>query len=110
MAEFGAQWIREQIDAVKAQWTDGKLTFDDVTVLVKAVTKVAQLTKLSGAEKKALAMEVAEGVLRETNFPVLPDTLKLPFVGDVGADALVMRFLPGMIDLLCADKAEAVSE
>jgi len=100
MAEFGEQWIRERVEEAKATLTDGKFTFEDVKVLIKLATEAAELTKLSGSEKKALALQVAETVLAETDIPVLPDKFTVPFLGDIGGDALIMRFLPGLIDLV----------
>lgn len=99
MAEFTEARVTEAVENIKSAFADG-FQLEDVSILLKEVTAFAELFNLRSEEKKALALRVAERVLAETDIPVLPDKLSLPFVGEVGADALIMRFLPKLIDLV----------
>lgn len=99
MADVTEAQIREAADTIKESLSDG-FQWADIPVLVKGITTFAELFSLSGPEKKALALRVAKQVLDETDIPVLPDKLSLPFVGEVGADHLIMQALPGLIDLV----------
>jgi len=99
MAEVTEVQIAEAVKNIKLAFSDG-FQLEDLSVMLREVTTFASVFSLTGAEKKVLALKVAERVLEETDIPGLPDKLTLPFVGDVGADALIMRFLPKLIDLL----------
>lgn len=97
MAEVTETHITEAVDRIKALFDDG-FQIEDVGKILKEITTFADLFTLTGPEKKALALRVAQRVLDETDIPWLPDHLTIPFVGDVGADALIMRLLPSVID------------
>ena len=62
--------------------------------------QLSELADLSGPEKRNLALRVIGEVLKKTDIPFLPDELNLPFLGDVGADALIMKILPAIVDLV----------
>lgn len=94
MAEVTEARIAEAVAEIKAELTDGEFDFEDIQVLAKHAYLFAEIVGLSGDEKLALALKVAEQVLAETEIPYLPDQLKLPFLGEVGADALILRALP----------------
>jgi len=101
MAEVTEQHIAEAVGRIKAALSDG-FQMDDIGVLLKEATEFAEVFSLTGPEKKELALRVAERVLDETDIPWLPDKLSLPVLGEVGADALIMRMLPSLIDTLVA--------
>ena len=99
MAEYTQEQVREAVDRIKKEFA----TFEigDVAMLVKEVMGFAKdFATLTGGEKKALAMNVAETVLAETDIPWLPDKLVLPILGDVGADAMILRGVDKLIDLV----------
>lgn len=90
MAEVTEERIREAIDNVKAAFADG-FQMQDISVLVKEITVFAEAFSLSGAEKKELALKVANSVIDETDTPWLPDPL---------TDPLMKKLLPNLIDLV----------
>ncbi len=96
MAEITEERILEAVRKIKAAFADG-FQWEDVATLAEEAAVFADLFVLSGPEKEALALRVMEKVLAETDFPWLPDTFNLPLVGDIGADALIMRFAPGLL-------------
>lgn len=99
MAEYTEQQIREGVDRIKAALADG-FQVTDIAFLVREVMGFAKgFAALTGPERKALAMSVAEKVLKETDIPWLPDELNLPIVGEVGADALILRAIDKIIDM-----------
>jgi hypothetical protein len=99
MAEVTEERIAEAVNNIKAAFADG-FQWDDVSTVVGEVVKFAEVFDLSGPEKKALALRVAQRVLDETDIPILPDKLVVPFLGDIGADALLMKAIPSFIDLV----------
>lgn len=99
MAEIIEERITEAVANIKAALSD-EFQFSDIATILGEITTFAEVFSLSGPEKKELALRVAQRVLDETDIPVLPDKLSLPFVGEVGADALIMKLLPGLIDKL----------
>jgi len=100
MAEFTEKQVLDAIKRIRDAFTDGKIELKDIYLLIKEATEFAELANLPGEEKRALAMRVVKKVLEQTDIPWLPDKLTLPIVGDVGADALIMRFLPSILDLV----------
>jgi hypothetical protein len=99
MAEYTEEQVREAVDRIKVALADG-FQFGDIAFLVKEVMGFAKdFTGLTGAEKKALAMNLAETVLAETDVPWLPDQLNLPIIGEVGADALILKGVDKLIDM-----------
>lgn len=105
MADVTEERITQAVENIKAAFADG-LQLDDFGTVVKEVTTFAELFQLSRVEKKALALRVAERVLAETDIPFLPDKLTLPFLGDVGADALLLKIMPGVLELVLPDEDE----
>ncbi len=99
MADVTAERIEQAVREIKDLFET--FEWSDIAALAEKVSVFADLFVLTGPEKKALAMQVAERVLAETDIPWLPDSLTLPFVGDVGADALILKFLPGILGSLC---------
>ena len=100
MAEYTEEQLREAVDRIKLVLADG-FQFSDIGFLVKEVMAFAKdFSDLTGAEKKALAMSLAETVLDETDIPWLPDKLNLPFVGEIGADALILKGVDKLIDVV----------
>jgi len=97
MAEATEEQVLEAVENIKTAFSDG-FQFDDISTVLEEAAVFAELFSLTGGEKKALALRVIERVLEETNIPFLPDKLVLPFVGDIGADALIMKFAPGLLD------------
>lgn len=100
MAEYTEQQVREAVDRIKVALADG-FQFGDIAFLVREVMGVAKdFSTLTGPEKKALAMSLAETVLKETDVPWLPDELNLPIIGEVGADALILKAIDKIIDMV----------
>lgn len=86
MADVTKERIAEAVAKIKEAFSDG-FQWGDIQTVVERVTVFAEAFALTGPEKRALALQVAQQVLDETNFPHFPDKLVLPIVGDVGADA-----------------------
>lgn len=99
MAEYTEQQVRDAVDRIKVALET--FEFADIAFLVKEVMAFAKdFSGLTGGEKKALAMNLAETVLKETDVPWLPDELNLPIVGEIGADALILKGVDKVIDLV----------
>lgn len=99
MAEVTEQHIATAVDNIKSAFADG-FQLADLAVLVREVSTFAEVFSLTGEEKRELALQVAQRVLDETDIPWWPDKLRLPLVGEVGADALIMRVMPKLLDLV----------
>lgn len=90
MAEVTEARITEAVNNIKAAFADG-FQLADISVVIREVTTFAEMFNLSGPEKKALALQVAERVIDETDTPWLPDAL---------TDPLMKKLLPNLIDLV----------
>lgn len=90
MAEWTEKQVLEGVATVKAALADG-FQWEDVKTIIEVVTQFSELTKLTGPEKRALAIAVANKVIDETDTPWLPDPL---------VDPLMKRLLPSLIDLV----------
>lgn len=97
MAEYTEQAFEDSFERIKAAFADG-FQPEDVGTLLHEITTFTQVFSMTKEEKKATALRLAQKVLDATDIPWLPDHLTLPFLGDVGADALIMRVLPGILD------------
>jgi len=94
-----AQQVLDAVAAIKDALGE-EFDLADLAVVIEEITVFADLFDMPGDEKKKLALDIAGRVLAETDFPYLPDQLELPVLGEVGADALFMRILPKVVDLL----------
>jgi len=90
MAELTEAQVLEAVERIKQAFADG-FQLADLSVLLREITTFAELFSLSGGEKKALAIRVAEKVLDETDTPWLPDAL---------LDPLLKKLMPNLIDLV----------
>lgn len=84
------QQIFDKVEELKAAFADG-FQLRDLATIVRAAIEFASLAQLPGPEKKALAIQVIERVIDETDTPWLPDAL---------VDPLMKRFVPDLIDLV----------
>ena len=100
MAEYTEEQVLAAVERIKAAFADG-FQFADIALLVDEVMRFAKdFSGLTGGEKKAIAMRVAETVLDETDVPWLPDKLNLPIIGEVGADRMILLGVDKIIDLV----------
>ena len=90
MADVTEERIAAAVERIKGAFDDG-FQLGDISTVLGEVTVFAEAFRLSGPEKKALALKVAERVIDETDTPWLPDAL---------TDPLMKKLLPGLIDLV----------
>jgi len=108
MADVTEEKIVKAVQDIKGVFADG-FQLADIGVLIDKATVFAQTLELTGPERRQLALQVIQRVLDETDIPWWPDKLTLPLIGDVGADALIMRFAPRLVDLV-VDSASGKTE
>jgi len=85
-----AEQVIQQAEKIAEQFSDG-FQFEDIAVVVKEATKLAQIPGLPNQEKKDLAVSLISHVIDITDTPWLPDNW---------TDPILKKFVPGLIDLL----------
>lgn len=96
MAEWTTEQLEEMAQGVLKLFDDG-FQFIDIFEIVPKVMEVVRLVEnTTGAEKKALAIQLGEYVIDKTDFPWLPDAI---------VDPICKKLLPGAIQMAwdCAE-------
>lgn len=91
MAEITAEWLEAETKKVLALFEDG-FQYSDLFKIVPMVMETVELVQgLSGPEKKATAISLANEVIDRTDMPWIPDAL---------VDPIIKQFVPGAIESL----------
>jgi len=104
MAEFSEEKLDQAIADIKATFADG-FQWADIPKCVKSGMEFAELFKLSGPEKKELALRYLDRILKETDIPWFPDWLADPIIKAV-APALMDIIVDATKGLLGVNKSE----
>lgn len=91
MAEMTVEEIKKHGEAIKAVFADG-LQFGDIGACVHLAMEIVEsVSGLTGAEKKATALEIINYVIDTTDLPWLPDPL---------VDPLLKALAPNLIEVI----------
>lgn len=100
MADVTVEKIEAKAKEVRALFADGFQLGDIAAVIRHAVEFADEFGALTGPEKRALAIQLCEKVIDQTDTPWLPDTL---------VDPLMKRFVPNLVDLVVDASAGKVA-
>ena len=90
MTEVSEEQIVEAVQKIKEAFADG-FQLEDIATVIKEGAIFAEAFQLSGEGKRALALQLIERVIEETDTPWIPDAL---------VDPLLKRLAPKLVDLV----------
>lgn len=101
MAEFTAVQIKEHAEKIIDAFADGFQWSDIGTLVAEGMKVVEQVEEMTGEEKKAAVIAIANYCIDNTDMPWLPDTL---------IDPILKKAVPWIIELVIdASKGKIVN-